>query len=262
MPAHVTLVTYNLCKGGNRDFGVWRRLFDRLQPDIFLAQESSPPTKYEHSLTQPLQQPAGSTILWLPAGRNHWGSAVFVRSGTVTPITLPDDLAGWVVGAAVRDFPGPTGADRLLHIYSVHTPRGPVGNYAQMVEQILDSIAARSAGADLIIGGDFNIAISRRQPDETRKNSPAELRIFTRLEKFGLINCWQTVHPAQPLARTLRFLHNPASPPYHCDGLFVPATWGPALRTCEVLEYDDPFGAPPSDHNAVVADFDSVAPAP
>jgi endonuclease/exonuclease/phosphatase family metal-dependent hydrolase len=44
------------------------------------------------------------------------------------------------------------------------------------------------------------------------------------------------------------------SPPYHCDGLFVPASWAAALRGCAVLEAEQWCAL--SDHNPVTADFE------
>ena len=41
--------------------------------------------------------------------------------------------------------------------------------------------------------------------------------------------------------------------PYHCDGIFVPSAWVPALLSYEVLE--DAAWCTLSDHNPVVADF-------
>ena len=69
-----------------------------------------------------------------------------------------------------------------------------------------------------------------------------------------LVACWQAAHPGEPLGRTLRWRHRADSLPYHCDGLFVPVGWLPALRDCTILT-----GGPwdiASDHHPVVATFD------
>ena len=70
-------------------------------------------------------------------------------------------------------------------------------------------------------------------------------------EELGLVPCWQTAHPGEPLARTLRWMHRNDSPPYHCDGVFVPGAWTSALQSCTVLEGDEWSAL--SDHNPVVA---------
>jgi hypothetical protein len=53
-----------------------------------------------------------------------------------------------------------------------------------------------------------------------------------------------------PLAQTLRYVKDPVVP-YHCDGLFGPASWRPALRSCAVAA--GPEWEALSDHNPVVA---------
>lgn len=255
MNTQLNLVSYNLCKAGAPGYGTWATLFDALAPDIFLAQESASPEQYMAAKARPFRPPTGSAMLGGRAGGNYWGSALFVCTGALTPIPMPEDLAGWVAGAAVTGLPTPGSSTAPLHIYSIHTPPDANGNYAPVVERILDCIGERSAGAALVMGGDFNITISQRRPDETLQNKASEKEIHDRLrEEFRLINCWQIAHPEVPLARTLRHLYNAESPAYHSDGLFVPAAWRAALRSCEVL--DQPFGDPPSDHNAVQAIFE------
>ena len=257
MNTRLNLVTYNLCKGGSPGYGTWAALFDKLAPDIFLAQESAAPEKYQAAKVQPFHRPPGSDLCWEQAGTNDWGSAVFARTQPVTPMPPLGEFAGWVMGAAVAGLPTPGDSAAPLHIYSVHTPRQPRHPATDVVGKILDCIRAQSAGAEVVIGGDFNITISARQPGEEQENSAAEKELFERLRmEFGLINCWQTAHPNTPLARTLRHRHNPDSLPYHNDGLFVPAAWGSALCSCEVLEIDPSFGELPSDHHVVQAIFE------
>src|SRR5437588_410095 len=78
-------------------------------------------------------------------------------------------------------------------------------------------------GADLVLGGDFNVVVGRRGPGEPVRMSRAEVAILDRLEQdLDLLACWQAAHPGVPLARTLRWRHRADSLPYHCDGLFVP----------------------------------------
>jgi endonuclease/exonuclease/phosphatase family metal-dependent hydrolase len=72
-------------------------------------------------------------------------------------------------------------------------------------------------------------------------------------DEFDLIPCWQTAHPGERLARTLRWMRRLDSLPYHCDGIFVPSSWAPALQSCTVLENEE--WSVISDHNPVVATF-------
>ncbi len=73
-------------------------------------------------------------------------------------------------------------------------------------------------------------------------------------DDFSLINCWETANPGVVPAQTLRWSRNPTVP-YHCDGIFVPASWSPKLKSCEVLS--GPLWDQLSDHNPVVAEFHS-----
>jgi hypothetical protein len=58
------------------------------------------------------------------------------------------------------------------------------------------------------------------------------------------------MNPGIPLAQTLRWCGNRALP-YHCDGIFVPASWRARLESAAVIE--GPEWSPLSDHNPVIA---------
>ena len=239
------LATYNLHQGAAR--AATAQLLTDWQPDLLCLQETRDPAR--------LPLPADSAapgVVWQPGPGGVWGSAVLVRGGVIRPLPLPPDLTGWVGGAEIQGWGGP-GA-RPVHAYSIHAPPGQVRSYTRMVERILDVVAAQAAGADLVLGGDFNVVVGWRQPDEPIRMSRAEVQILERLDRdLGLVACWQAAHPGQPLGRTLRWRHRADSLPYHCDGLFVPRAWLPALRECRILD-----GAPwdvASDHHPVVATF-------
>ena len=57
------------------------------------------------------------------------------------------------------------------------------------------------------------------------------------------------------MAKTLRWANAPTVP-YHCDGLFVPRSWLPHLRSCEAVS--SPEWDVLSDHNPVVARFERL----
>jgi endonuclease/exonuclease/phosphatase family metal-dependent hydrolase len=108
---------------------------------------------------------------------------------------------------------------------------------------------------DLIIGGDFNVCVSQRQPSEERITERADVAIQARLrDEYGLLNCWQVANPNISLAQTLRWSREPTFP-YHCDGLFVPSSWRSALRSCAVVASEEWDRL--SDHNPVVATFEA-----
>ncbi|MEO1352073.1 MAG: endonuclease/exonuclease/phosphatase family protein [Cyanobacteria bacterium J06635_15] len=240
------LATYNLRFGGKAGRRIhWQKIFADVQPDIFLVQETLHPREYLPSYEDEKQQ-----LHWKAVAGRPWGSAVYVRHGQVTPLApLSAGLAGWVTGVCVTDFSAPSRSGQLIYVYSVHAPSGR-SSYVKEVNFILDAIQAQvSNGADVIIGGDFNLTIGFRHPSEAlQQNQPKLMARFQR--EMGLINCWQSANPNQNLPQTLRWSNDP-SKPYHCDGLFVPASWYRYLESAEVLS--GPDWEPLSDHNPVVA---------
>jgi endonuclease/exonuclease/phosphatase family metal-dependent hydrolase len=122
------------------------------------------------------------------------------------------------------------------------------------MQHILDRVAALRGDADLVLGGDFNVAVGYRKEGEPVRILRGERDILDRLaQDFGLVSCWQAANPQRPLAQTLRWSGNPSAP-YHCDGIFVPRSWLPRLKTCRVVR--GTRWTRLSDHNPVVADFD------
>jgi hypothetical protein len=240
------VATYNLRKGGSGRVH-WARMVEDHAVDLLLVQESYPPDEHLPPLLHP---DARSQAVWQMVGRNGWGSAVYVRSGLVTPVAVPG-FAGWVVGAEVREAAWLAGPGDPPLAFSVHAPSRDK-SYAAEVNRLLDEIGRVACGRELVIGGDFNLTVSHWCGAE-RPVPKCDLAIQARLaDEFGLVNCWQAANPDRPLAQTLRWTSNPATP-YHCDGLFVPRTWAPRLVSCEVLAGEDWNAL--SDHNPVVACF-------
>ena len=124
------------------------------------------------------------------------------------------------------------------------------------MQHILDRVALLCGGADLVLGGDFNVAVGYRQPRERIRILRGERDVLDRLTKeFDLVSCWQAANPDRPLAQTLRWMGNPSAP-YHCDGIFVPRSWLPRLESCRVVRGSR--WSQMSDHNPVVADFQAA----
>jgi endonuclease/exonuclease/phosphatase family metal-dependent hydrolase len=241
------VAAYNFLSGGSlARAGHWTRLATELGCDIVLAQECRRPQDSPGERFRPRD---GDTLLWAPVAARRWGSAVLVRGLPATPLPIPR-FRGWVVGAEIAGpgWPGP----RPLRLFSIHCPAGERG-YVRTLHAVLDRIAAVRAGADLILGGDFNVVVGQRQPGERLTMSRGEVAILERLAaEFDLISCWQAAHPGRPLAQTLRWSADRVAP-YHCDGIFVPSTWGGRLAACRVVR--GPRWATLSDHNPVLADF-------
>jgi|GEM_PF-641349 len=247
------LVTYNVYQGRNkkRTAAAWAQMLTELAPDLLFMQEAPDPCGgWGLGLAGAADTPA---CLWAAVPGMEWGSGLVVRGGRLTPLPIPADFSGWVVGAQVdgRRWPGIGIAP--VWVFSIHAPSRPKrSNYVAEVRRILDFIAAAAPPCPLILAGDFNMVVGRRAPEATSATSTGKRTLLDRLATdFCLVPCWQTAHPGAPLARTLRWLHRIDSQPYHCDGVFIPAAWMGALHSCSVLEDDVWLGR--SDHNPVIA---------
>lgn len=249
MNANVRLVTYNMGQGGSRDPSLWARVLPDLAPDLLFVQESRDPT---HFWLPALPGTRRESWLWAAVPGGRWGSGLWVRDESLTPLPVPDAFTGRVIAAVVegRAWPG-IGVAPVVAL-SIHAPTRKGSSYIKEVGLILDFAGVLAEGRPLILAGDFNVAVGLRQPGHTLSISRGEKLFLQRLhEEFSLVPCWQTAHPDKPLARTLRWMRRSDSLPYHCDGLFMPTAWTSALQACEVLEEEEWCRL--SDHNPVVA---------
>jgi endonuclease/exonuclease/phosphatase family metal-dependent hydrolase len=234
---NLRIVSYNLLAGGSaKRTGHWAMLREHIAPDIALAQECKPPDPQRFPHT---------TNLYHEARKGRWGTALIATSLEVTPVYVRG-FRGWITGGEIAVN------GRVLRIFSVHIPAGDHG-YVRTVHRMIDRLKPHARAADLIIGGDFNVAVGFREPGDAVRMSPAERKVLSRLiDELGVFPCWQTHHPQQPLAQTLRWTGNRTAP-YHCDGIFASNSWRGRLRSCEVLS--GPEWDRLSDHNPVVAQF-------
>jgi endonuclease/exonuclease/phosphatase family metal-dependent hydrolase len=228
------IAAYNFLAGGSaRRAQHWATIAAELAPDILLAQEARPPQ----------DDPPFATALWRRASAG-WGSGLFAPRLLLQPLALRG-FRGWVVGGELRD---PL-LQRPLRIFSIHCPGGK-RSYLDSVKIMLDRLRPLARDADLVLGGDFNVAVGLRGERDEVRMSKGERALFERFDALGLIPAWQTAHPGVPLAQTLRWTGNRATP-YHCDGIFIPRAWQRRLASCEV--HSGPQWDALSDHNPVLA---------
>jgi endonuclease/exonuclease/phosphatase family metal-dependent hydrolase len=240
------VATYNILKGGRLRVH-WVKMTQDFGIDLLLVQESYDP----HEHLPPLLYPdARSQSAWQMVEKNGWGSGVFSRTGSVKRVAV-SGFSGWVVGAEIGGASWEDWIADPLLAFSVHAPSGP-GGYHGQVNKLLDAIKKVARGREVVVGGDFNLTVSH-WPGSERPARKQDLAIQARLaDEFGLLNCWQTANPDQPLPQTLRWTGD-RTIPYHCDGLFVPQAWKDRLESCVVLAGSDWNRL--SDHNPVVASF-------
>jgi len=240
------IATYNILKGGSHRIH-WMKMIEDHGIDLLLIQESYPHDEHLPPLIYPeLRQRS----VWEMVERNGWGSAVYSSSGSLKQISVPG-FTGWVVGALIRGATWHSPHSDSTMVFSIHAP-SRAASYSNQVNKLLDEIGRIASGSEIVLGGDFNLTVSQSD-DSERPVSKQDLAIQARLsDEFGLINCWQTANPNQPLAQTLRWSGD-RTVPYHCDGLFVPKSWQERLISCDVLSGDDWNRL--SDHNPVVASF-------
>ncbi len=240
------IATYNLRFGGKEIRRIhWNHIFQTINPDIFLVQETCEPTAYivdDHS--DNWQQ----RVHWVPVPGMKWGSAIYAKSGRITPIAIPSEFQG-LVGVDLDDLDTVDGKARSLRVFSIHA----LEPYKKTVNAILDFIALQPQDRELIIGGDFNLTTGIRHPSDPLQPTDHNPRLVDRLRiQFNLMSCWQAANPNRDLPQTLRWSGDREAK-YHCDGIFVPAAWYGDLAQCMVLS--DPPWDELSDHNPVSAIF-------
>jgi exonuclease III len=243
------LVAYNFLSGGSaKRSGHWSRLLRAFAPDVVFAQECRPPEECPGERFRP---GAEDSFHWRRAhptrARAGWGTGVLVRAGRLVPIAVPQ-FDGWVVGGEIESG---LWSPRPVRVFSVHGPVGERG-YVRTMHEIIDRLLRLRGNSDLVLGGDFNVAASRRPADDPRPFSRGERDLLDRIDgELALIGCWQTANPGKPLAQTLRWSRNPNTP-YHCDGIFVPRAWTARLASCRVVRGSR--WTQLSDHNPVLAE--------
>jgi hypothetical protein len=124
----------------------WVRMVEENGVDLLLVQESYHPDKHFPALFYP---DARKQSAWEMVEQNGWGSAVFSKSGALTPVAVPG-FSGWVVGAEITGAAWQVNhADPIL-AFSLHAP-STIESYRRQVNKILDAIKLIAAGREVVI---------------------------------------------------------------------------------------------------------------
>jgi endonuclease/exonuclease/phosphatase family metal-dependent hydrolase len=235
--AGLRIATLNLQRGGGRRVTV-REVLRDTRAEVLFVQEA------------PSLDALPAAWLWRAAGTRAWGSGIAVTHGLLEARSVPG-FDGWATAARWHRPAAPP-----LLLLSVHVPAGR-GGYAGSLGRLLDAIGTSDRDR-MVLAGDFNVCISDRlHTGEGARRGERRLQARLR-DEFGLVSCWDALHPRGRPPQTLRWSGAPEVA-YHCDGLFVPAAWCPWLARCRVLA--SPRWRRRSDHNPVVATFGPAAPA-
>ncbi len=219
----------------------WQRLFEVANPDLLLLQEVFHPEAY---MPPAFWETYRSQVVWGSVPGQNWSCGLFLRNGTLKPISNPN-FEGWLVGAEIEGLPTLLTGGRSLRVFNIHAPQP----YAESVNQALDWISNLEPHSELLIGGNFNLTTGIRHDSE--KMDDTDHKLLTRIRRrFNLMSAWQTANPTQILPQTYRDRNDPAKP-HHSDALFLPSRWYRFLDQCEVLS--SPEWDKLSDHNPVVA---------
>src|SRR5687767_5645264 len=85
------VVAWNM---GRRDHAAaWRYMLDHLRPDLALLQETSPPA-------EAFQR--GYVVHGRAYAGHAWGSAIYVRDGSVRELPLPAEHRGWLIAVEIE----------------------------------------------------------------------------------------------------------------------------------------------------------------
>jgi endonuclease/exonuclease/phosphatase family metal-dependent hydrolase len=256
----INVATYNFCKGGTPDYNDTHRVLKDLDPSILFAQELLEPKHYEERGTETWKSLGYTGLIWSKAPTDRppapvkemprWGSAIFIKVGTLKQIEIPERLEGWIVGATWHSTTLDSTLGSPIKVFSVHTPTMQNSNYyLWQAQEVCECLAQAIGDENAIVAGDFDITISTPANEQRKKDDDLfrSVRDYIR-RTLNLLNCWQLINANQPLKST----HGKNS---HIDAIFVSAPLSKYLKSCEIREAWN-LG----DHKPVIATFSNDLP--
>lgn len=137
----MNIIAWNM--GRRRHTAAWSYLLEHLVPDVALLQETAPP--------QEMRQ-RGHVIHGRAYANHTWGSAVYVREGSIRELPLPAEHRGWLIAAEV-ELPN---ADPLVAV-SVHA-RILDGYVRPNLDRAFEVLEPLLLGRSFVLGGDLNLS--------------------------------------------------------------------------------------------------------
>jgi endonuclease/exonuclease/phosphatase (EEP) superfamily protein YafD len=237
----VRVVSWNMgawtpaLRDSSRRENAWERLVElRPQPDLALLQEAT---------DAPARLGLESQLGGLGNGRAIGSLIWSPRLPLVEPARLQGiGEHGYIATGRVAS------GDREIALVSFHARTGGPGSIAH-VEALLDRLGDWISRRSFILAGDFN---SCRLANEAWPGY-RHLEFFKRVEAdYGMFNCYWQKHGEE--RRTYWKDCQGAGNPFQDDHIFVSSDLGPAVRSCEVLDYEQFRGI--SDHAPIMAELD------
>lgn len=172
------------------------------------------------------------------ANAGGWGTGLWARTERIgEPLEIPG-FSGDLVAVVINGMAGlACGASDLLAI-SIHNPL-----YHTKAPATIRPLVKELPRPEfpIVLAGDFNTAsLGPRQQGEGLVSTKEEKAMLAELrEKWGVVSCWSASNPGVPLPQTHRWTRD-RTVPYHCDGIFVPASWAKQSLSCQVVDRCEP----------------------
>jgi endonuclease/exonuclease/phosphatase family metal-dependent hydrolase len=202
------VVAWNM---GRRAHGAaWEYLLDRLQPDLALLQETVPPATAFGG---------GQVVHGRAYAAHAWGSAVYVREGSVRELALPEEHRGWLIAAEI-ELPEPVVA------VSVHA-RILDGYVRPNLDKAFAALEPLLRDRSFVVGGDLNL--SRNY--DTAYGTAHHTEFLDGLPTRGFFDCMRKFHPEEQ-----RTFWGRTTRDYQNDHLFVSEDLAAMVAGCDVVD--------------------------
>lgn len=204
------VVAWNM--GRRHRAAAWRYLLDDLKPDLALIQEASLP---------PDGSQRGNVLHGRAYAAHTWGSAIYVREGSVRELPLPAEHRGWLMAAEI-EVPG---AEPMVAI-SVHA-RILDGYVRPNLDRAFEAVEPLLRERSFVLGGDLNL--SRKY--DTVYGTSHHTEFLDGLATRGFFDCVRKFHPQEQRTFWGRTKHD-----YQNDHLFVSDDLAARVDGCAIVD--------------------------
>lgn len=228
------LVTWNCWNGLDQVRGSY---LHGLAPDLAVLPEAT------ERPVRPDGADAG-TYLWRGVIPNKGLGVAAFGATSIRPASADLKRVEWVLPVEV------TAGDRSFLLLAIWTVRGEGRpSYAKQLAMAIDAYEPELTAGRAVLAGDVNCSSNTSDPRPF-------LRSVDRLQELGMVSAYHShrgVDPSPADPGTL-FWQWSEQKPFHCDLVFVPASWAASITDVEVGAYADWVAPRVSDHVPVIVD--------